>query len=242
MATETMTKLDLREKGALIRGEPQASDRRLFAQLQAFGGCREPDAVKALLESRGAEGAIYLDLHDPQGIGVLFLAEEPEWFVQEGREILNSGPMQTLHRKPELAMFGRTYASGREADLEDWLLAKPRRSVLNPDWPWAVWYPLRRKPEFALLPKDEQGAILAEHAKIGMAYGQSGYAADIRLSCYGLDVNDNDFVIGLIGPGLHPLSRLVEDMRRSQQTARFVQSLGPFFIGRVFWQSRGPAR
>ena len=33
-------------------------------------------------------------------------------------------------------MLGRTYASGFEPDLEDWLLARPRRTVLNPAWPW----------------------------------------------------------------------------------------------------------
>ena len=138
-------------------------------------------------------------------------------------------------------MFGKTYAAGRESDLKEWLLVRPRRCILNPEWPWAVWYPLRRNGEFALLSPDEQGAILAEHAKVGISYGQSGYAADIRLSCYGLDVHDNDFVIGLMGPDLHALSRLVQDMRRSQQTARFVQSLGPFFVGRAVWHSRGPS-
>ena len=242
MSTETVSKLDLREKGAPAGGEPQASDRRLYAQLQVFGSCQDPGAVTTFLESRGVEGVLYLDLHDPQGIGVLLLSEDPAWFVQEGRDVLTSGPMPTLQRKPELTMFGKTYASGREADLADWLLGKPRRSVLNPEWPWAVWYPLRRKSEFALLSPQEQGAIVVEHAKIGMSYGQSGYAADIRLICYGLDVNDNDFVIGLIGPELHPLSSLVQDMRKSQQTAKFVQSLGPFFVGRACWQSQPPTQ
>lgn len=231
--------LDLRERGAPAGGAPQFSERRLFIQLQTFGGCRNPEGVRALLESRRVEGALYLDLHDPQGIGVLLLSEDPAWFVGEGRAIFNSRPLETLQRKPEHSLFGKTYAAGREADLEDWLLARPRRCVLKAEWPWAVWYPLRRTGEFALLSPDEQGAVLAEHAKVGISYGQGGYAADIRLVCYGLDVADNDFVIGLLGPNLHALSRLVQDMRQSQQTARFIQSLGPFFLGRVFWQSHG---
>ena len=230
-------KLDLREKGAPSAGETQATDRRLYMQLQAFGGCADPAALRKALESRGVEGVLYLDLHDPQGVSILFISEEPEWFVREGREILAGDPFNRLQRKPELAMFGRTYATGREQDVEDWLLAKPRRAALNPAWPWAVWYPLRRKAEFALLSKEEQGTILAEHAKLGIAYGQSGYATDIRLSCYGLDTNDNEFVLGLIGPALQPLSSLIQDMRRTQQTARFIQSMGPFFIGRACWQS-----
>jgi len=62
----------------------------------------------------------------------------------------------------------------------------------------------------------------------------------VRLACHGLDTNDNEFVIGLLGPQLHPLSRLIQDMRKSQQTAKYIQSLGPFFIGRVHWRSIAP--
>lgn len=134
-------------------------------------------------------------------------------------------------------MLGRSYAAGREADLEDWLLWKPRRNALNPKFPWAMWYPLRRKPEFELLPKEDQGKILMEHARIGMSYGQAGFTHDIRLACYGLDQKDNEFVLGLVSAELHPLSRLVQDMRKTQQTARYIESLGPFFVGKVLWQS-----
>ena len=134
-------------------------------------------------------------------------------------------------------MFGRTYSSGREADLEDWLLRKPKRNALNPQLKWAVWYPLRRKPEFEALPKEEQGKMLYEHAKIGMSYGQAGFAHDIRLACHGLDPNDNEFVLGILSPDLYPLSRLVQDMRKTQQTSKYMQSLGPFFVGKVLWQS-----
>ena len=49
-------------------------------------------------------------------------------------------------------MFGRTYALGYEPDLQEVLLERPRRTVLNPDWPWAIWYPLRRSGGFAQLP------------------------------------------------------------------------------------------
>jgi chlorite dismutase len=138
-------------------------------------------------------------------------------------------------------MFGCTYTTGREQDPNDWLLRKPRRAALRPDWPWAVWYPLRRKPEFALLSREEQGRILAEHGMVGSGYIDAGVAADIRLSCYGLDKNDNEFIIGLTGPELYPLSSLVQEMRRTQHTAKYIQTLGPFFIGRAYWQSAAPA-
>ena len=64
-----------------------------------------------------------------------------------------------------------------------------------------------------------------------------GYAADIRLACFGLDRLDNEFVIGLVGPELHALSRLIQDMRKTQQTGKYIESLGPFFVGKVHWQS-----
>ena len=100
-----------------------------------------------------------------------------------------------------------------------------------------MWYPLRRVGAFARLPAEEQGAVLREHARLGRAYGEAGFVHDIRLACYGLDVEDNDFVIGLVGRDLHPLSHLVEAMRKTAQTAAYIQRLGPFFVGHSLWRS-----
>ena len=232
-----MNTLEVKEVGAPVNGVPQTSERRLFLQFQAFTGCQDLAAVQRLMEQRQVDGVLYVDVNDPTGIGVLLMAERPEWLTQEGRALLSSAPFSTMQRRAALTMLGRTYASGREADLEDWLLKKPRRTALNHQWPWAIWYPLRRKPEFAMLPREEQGKILADHAKIGMAFGQAGFAADIRLACHGLDVNDNEFILGIVGPELYYLSALVQEMRKSQQTAQYIQPMGPFFIGRVQWQS-----
>lgn len=228
---------DIRETGTARDGVPQTLSRRLYLQLQAFSGDTNPEEAKRALEKSGLESVLYLDMNNPQGIAVLVMDENPETFVTKTRALYASEPFRSYTRRPELAMLGRTYSAGREPELEDWLLHKPRRNALNPKWPWAVWYPLRRKNEFELLPKNEQDAILFEHAKIGRNYGDSGYAADIRLASYGLDENDNEFVLGLLGPELYPLSRLVQEMRKTQQTAKYIQSLGPFFIGRVYWQA-----
>ena len=134
-------------------------------------------------------------------------------------------------------MIGRTYSSGREPNLEEWLLNKPLQNVLNPDFPWAIWYPLRRKPEFYRLEHRERGRILGEHARLGRSLRPlADYASDIRLACFGLDTNDNEFVIGLVGPELYPLSRLIQDMRQTEQTTKYIESLGPFFVGKVHKQ------
>jgi hypothetical protein len=40
-----------------------------------------------------------------------------------------------------------------------------------------------------------------------------------------------------VGKDLFPLSAVVQAMRKTQQTALYLEHLGPFFVGRVRWQS-----
>jgi chlorite dismutase len=229
--------LDLRERGAAKDGKPQLSDKRLWMQFLGFGRCADARPVCAALEKAGVEAVVYAGLHDPGEIGLLTMSEDPGFFVGELRSLLHGPAFQALALKPELTMLGRTYALGHEPDLEDWLLRKPRRTALDPAWPWAIWYPLRRAGAFNALPPEEQGPILREHGKIGHAFGESGQARDIRLACFGVDRADNDFVIGLVGKDLFPLSRCVQDMRKTKQTSQYLESLGPFFAGKAVWRS-----
>jgi hypothetical protein len=225
--------IEVRERGA----HQQASDRRLFMQLQVFVGCIDAKPLVRAVEAARLEGALYQDVNDPRGVGLLVMSENPAFFTNGLRELLNAEPFLPLTHQAAFTMFGRTYASGFEADLEDWLLHRPRRTALNPAWPWAIWYPLRRAGAFARLSPQEQGAIIREHSALGRGYGDADLAHDIRLACHGLDVHDNDFVIGLVGRELHPLSHLVQAMRKTVQTAEYIQALGPFFVGHVLWQS-----
>ena len=225
--------VDVRERGA----GGTSADRRLFVQLQVFSACGDAKALTAAVEASGIDAVLYEDVNDPRGVGILAMAEDPAALVRGLRELLNSEPFADLVHRPELTMLGRTYASGFETDLEDWLLHRPRRTALNPAWPWGVWYPLRRAGAFARLSPQEQGAIIREHSVLGRAYGEADLAHDVRLACHGLDAHDNDFVIGLVGRDLHPLSHLVQAMRRTVQTSQYLQTLGPFFVGHVLWQS-----
>lgn len=229
--------LEIREIGAPKDGKQQISNRRLYIQVQIFTECFDSNALVSPLRKCELECALYNDLNNPYGVGIALIAESPDLLLREARLLMTKEPFASLKHRPELTMVGRTYASGYERDLEDMLLTKPRRNILNPDCPWAIWYPLRRKPKFALLSKNEQGKILGEHAALGRSYARSGYAYDIRLACYGLDENDNDFTIGLVGTELHPLSLVVQEMRKTQQTAKYIDSLGPFFVGKAIWQS-----
>ena len=226
--------IDIRETGAPIDGEPQISNRRLFFQLHVFEGCSDPQRITEMLEDSRLNAVLYDDLNHPTGIGVLFAAETPAALLTESRTLLlKAQEMPDLCYRSEMTMIGRTYSSGREPDLEEWLINKPLQNALNPTCPWAIWYPLRRKPEFYRLERREQGRILGEHAMLGRSYAAGGYASDIRLACFGLDTNDNEFVIGLVGSELYPLSRLIQDMRRTEQTTQYIESLGPFFVGKV---------
>ncbi len=238
--TQITESIEIHERGINPDGSKQVLNRRLFMQLQVFGGCPEPAPLIETFKQRRIEGVIYRDVNDPRGVGILTMHEDPAFFVTTLRDMFNAASFEKLAHKSEYSMLGRTYSTGYESDLEGWLLKKPRRTSLNPEWPWAIWYPLRRTGAFARLPHEEQGAILREHAMIGRAYGEADLAHDIRLACHGLDVRDNEFVIGLVGRELHPLSHIVQAMRKTRQTSEYIQSMGPFFVGHALWQSPMP--
>jgi len=232
---------EIQEIGASEDGAPQKLDKRLFCQLQVFTGCLDTDSVVEAVRGSGLEGVVYANVNDPRGVGILLCAESPEVFSSEARRMFCAAPFAELTPLPDFTMMGRTYSTGRERNLEDWLLYKTRRNAYNPEYKWAVWYPLRRTGPFNRLGRDEQGKMMLEHAMIGRAYGEAGYAFDIRLECHGLDRDDNEFVLGIVGSELAPLSKLIKDMRRTRQTSEFMEKMGPFFIGRVLWQSPMPA-
>jgi chlorite dismutase len=231
---------DVAEHGRTADGETTSLDRRLYMQLHGFGGAGDVAPLVAALESAGVVGTLYEDVNDPTGVGLLTVSETPDAFVSELRSFLQSPPFADLEPRPELTMLGRTYAIGYELDLEETLVDRPRRRVLDPSLAWAIWYPLRRAGSFEQLSRSEQNAILMEHGGVGMSFGRAGLGYDIRLACHGLDKLDNDFVVGLLGPELHPLSIIVQRMRKTKQTSLHLERLGPFFVGRVAWQSPTP--
>jgi chlorite dismutase len=235
--TQENLKLDLSEKGKDKDGQPVSLDRRLFMQFLAYGNCADMRSLANALQQAEIEGVLYADINDPQGVGLLTISENPDFFVVRLRQFLNQSPFVELRPKPELTMLGRTYALGYEPDLAETLLNRPRRKVLDPAWAWAIWYPLRRVKGFELLPEQEQRVVLMEHGGIGFTFGKAGYATDIRLACHGLDKNDNDFIIAILAHELYPASAVVQAMRKTKQTSQYLESLGPFFIGKAIWQS-----
>ncbi|HEX6789920.1 MAG TPA: chlorite dismutase family protein [Candidatus Krumholzibacteria bacterium] len=234
--------IDILEHGRSEAGETLSSDRRLFMQLLAFGACMDTGPLVDALATAQIRGVLYEDINDPRGVALLTVSEDPAYFIDDLRPFLARGAFAALAPKPEYTMLGRTYAIGYESDLDETLIHRPMRRVLDPNLPWVVWYPLRRSGSFEQLTSKEQSTILMEHGGIGHAYGKAGHAFDIRLACHGLDKNDNDFVVGLLGPALYPLSSVVQRMRRTKQTSLHLERLGPFFVGRGVWRAPVPSR
>jgi Chlorite dismutase len=240
-------KIDVWERTKGFGGQPvQAMNRRLFMQLLGYecdGGLDPARAIALLggaLDENRASAVIYADVNSPRGIALLSWSEDPADFVFKVRPAASQPALSGLRSLPALTMVGRTYSTGYEPDLEHWLIQRPKETVRNTDWPWAVWYPLRRSGAFEQLEDREKGGILREHAEIGKAYGAQDLAHDVRLACHGLDQNDNEFVIGLMGKELHPLSHVIQAMRKTRQTAQFIVQMGPFFVGHRAWRSAAP--
>jgi hypothetical protein len=241
-----LPEIDVHEYGGKRDGERQSMDRRLFMQLVVFdvvSAAQEPDEIAGqaahLLADHHVAGVVYADVSSPRGLGVLTWGVDPTHFVRAVRPLYAIEPLASVAVRDGYTMFGRTYATGHEPDLEHALLRRPVDNVMAESCRWHVWYPLRRTPAFALLDPHEQSQILREHAQIGMAYGAQELAHDIRLACYGLDADDNEFVIGLVGRDLHPLSHLIQAMRKTRQTSEFIAKMGPFFVGHVLHRVRG---
>jgi chlorite dismutase len=239
--------VDVNEYGGKKEGERQAMNDRLFMQLLVFdvpaGAGHSPGAVaqalKGHLTERKIPAVVYADTMAPRGLGLLTWSRDPAHFVDAVRPLFDAPALAHVELRQPFGMIGRSYSTGHEPDLAHVLLQRPIDNVLNEAYGWHVWYPLRRKGAFAKLEGIDQSHILREHAALGMAYGQKELAHDIRLACHGLDAGDNEFVIGLVGKELHPLSHLVQAMRKTRQTSEFIEKMGPFFVGRAIGRVGG---
>ncbi len=237
---DNLDQLDLRERGAPIDGEPQRLDARIFMQLLVVTpkrvDAKTGHALGKTVAESGVGVVIYEDVNHPRSFGVLTFSQNPDVFVKKTRPALLSFD-EALDVRSDMTMIGRAYSTGYEPDLEFWMLKRPVETVLNEAWPWAIWYPLRRSGAFEKLEPRDKGSILREHAEIGKEYGRHNLAHDVRLACHGLDQNDNEFVIGLVGEKLHPLSHVVQRMRGTRQTSEYINQMGPFFVGRALYRS-----
>jgi Chlorite dismutase len=212
----------------------QSMDRRMYFQLRVLdvlvGSDVEEAQNRLIAQLHGFEYVLYRDASLSSAFGLLVWSENPDFFAIDLNNIIER--LKVFVPREGFTMTGRTYANGHERDLEDFLLKKPVRNILGPDAEWGVWYPMRRKGEFYMETGGSQCGMLLHHAAIGKSYADVNAASDVRLKCYGIDRDDNEFVIGIIGKTLFPLSKIVEDLRKTEHTSRYMKTLGPFFIGK----------
>ena len=128
-ASNPLEEVDVSEKGRSATGETISMDRRLYMQFMAFGGCRDTRRLADALEAARVQGALYADVNDPQGVGLVTFSESPDYFLTDMRSFYNQPPFNELTPKPEHTMLGRTYALGYEQDLHDTLIARPRSQI-----------------------------------------------------------------------------------------------------------------
>ena len=62
--------LDILEHGRAEDGRRITSNRRLFMQLFAYGGCADTTPLVDALGSNAIEGALYEDVNDPHGVAL----------------------------------------------------------------------------------------------------------------------------------------------------------------------------
>ena len=181
-APTAVEEIDVSEKGRTTTGETISLDRRLYMQFMAFGSCRDSRRLIDALNAARIQGALYADINDPQGVGLVTFSESPDYFLTDMRAFLNQPPFNELTPKPEHTMLGRTYALGYESDLYETLIGRPRSRVVDAAMPWVIWYPLRRAGSFEQLSPQEQNVILMEHGGIGRAFGRVGLGYELRLA------------------------------------------------------------
>ena len=222
-------------------GERISLDRRLFVKFTACGNCRDVNAAAAnALDRAGVTGALYLDANDPRGIGLVAVSEDPEWFVTTWRDLLASPPLRcdgakgrssTCWDAPIPSATSRTSSTCSSSGRSP---ASPtRRSAGRSGTRFAVPSPSRSSPP----PTSAASSPSTAPSATGTA--PPGSPSTCASPATASTANDNDFIIGLLGANLFPLSSIVQAMRGTEQTSRYLESLGPFFVGRVAWQGRG---
>jgi chlorite dismutase len=114
-------------------------------------------------------------------------------------------------------------------------LAGMNRQRLTPEFPAypnTCFYPMNKKREVGenwfLLPKDQRLALMAEHAKSGMAF--AGKVS--QLITVGIGLEDWEWGVTLWAANPEFLKEIVYGMRFDEASARYAE-FGPFYAGYV---------
>lgn len=215
------------------------SDNTIFVQLQVFdiepaaGPRAMVSALSRRLREKRIDAVIYGDANDHRGIGLLTWAADPTQILDNVHALLGGKRFSALTPRPGWAMLGRVSGDAAEGAPDILLDANQR---------WAAWYPVRNKPEWGTLDAKAKGEVHEEHGGVAKEFIDGGRVSYVRLSCHGIDPEDNDHIFGLTSESLADISLLQEAMRGTRQIATYVDKMGPIFVGRKIWQNPEPAR
>ncbi len=199
-------------------------------------GCLDVQPLQGPLGVKKLDCVLYKDAADARGAGLLILANDPELFTGELRDMLCARPYQALTVRPEYSLLGRAFSRNTEHS-DEVVISAARDTLMNTRWPWAVWFPLRHSRKFAGLSNDEQNRLLDEFEATPEI--EAGDAGEVRLQCHGLDASGNDMFVGLVGGDLGQLSTIIARRQQTEYVTGYIDSLGPFFVGQAIWQGRG---
>ena len=165
-------------------------------------------------------------------------AENPEYFVSDLRTLFSRRPFEGLVHKPEFDMLGRTYSIGYEQDLEETLFKRPLSKMLDAE------EHLGRSGIRSSAPRSSTRCRRSISARSSRSMARSRTATRAMRTTSASRATASTRTIttsssGLVGAQLHPLSAIVQEMRKTEQTSQYLDSLGPFFVGRAIWQSAG---
>jgi len=215
------------------------SDNTIFLQLQVFdiepaaGPRAMVSALSRRLREKRIDAVIYGDANDHRGIGLLTWAADPADLLDNVHALLGGKRFSALTPRPGWVMFGRV--SGEAADGTPDIL-------LNAEQRWASWYPVRNTPEWGTLDDSTRAKVHKDHGSVAKTFVDEGKVSYVRLSCHGIDPEDNDHIFGLTSGSLADISLLQEAMRGTAQISTYVAKMGPVFVGRKIWQNPEPAK
>ena len=230
----------------LVSGDHDAGSRDLVAALDPAG----PDAPLRLqttiISGQKADFGVMLLDPDPLKIdrvhqrimaGKLGPAIVPRWSFVSMTEI--SEYVQSVEQFGE-----RLVAEGMDATTAEYKtrvkgyedrLVGMNRQRLTPDfpsYPATCFYPMNKKRKVGenwfLLPKEERGRMMIEHARSGMAF--AGRVS--QLITVGLGVEDWEWGVTLWAANPEYLKEIVYGMRFDEASARYAE-FGPFYTGYI---------
>ena len=189
----------------------------------------------AALESAGLASVLYEDVNDPTGVALLTLSRRRRRSSPSTAAFLQSSLFAELTPKPNSRCSAAPTRSATSRISRRRSSTGPRRRVLDPALPWAIWYPLRRAGSF------EQLSARAGHHPHGARRDRDGVRPRRPRLRHPARVpwprsRRQRLRDRPARAELHPLSIIVQRMRKTKQTSLHLERLGPFFVGRVAYQ------